>query len=63
MLLPKRFSTLPLTEIDRLLNSSIHEHRQAGLFILINQFQAASKPSTRDDNRRGELLRFLYQCT
>jgi hypothetical protein len=31
----KRFPTLPLVEIDRVLNSPIHEHRQAALFILV----------------------------
>ncbi|CAF0742979.1 unnamed protein product [Adineta steineri] len=58
----KRFSTLPLVEIDRLLNSPIHEHRQAALFILINQFVAASRPSTRDDKLRGELSSFYVQA-
>jgi 3-methyladenine DNA glycosylase AlkD len=54
----KRFSTLPLGEIDRLLDSPIHEHRQAALIMLVYRFLAASKPSTRDDNLRGELSSF-----
>jgi len=58
----KRFSTLPLVEIDRLLNSSIHEHRQAALFILVYRFLAASKPSSRDDNLRGELSAFYVNA-
>jgi 3-methyladenine DNA glycosylase AlkD len=58
----KRFSTLPLVEIDRLLNSPIHEHRQAALFILVYRFLAASKPSSRDDNLRGELSAFYVNA-
>ena len=54
----KRFSTLSLAEIDRLLNSSVHEHRQAALFILVRRFLVASRPSTRDDHIRGELSNF-----
>ena len=35
----KEFSSLPLPEIQKLLNSKIHEHRLTGLFILISQFE------------------------
>ena len=58
----KRFSTLPLLEVDHLLNSPIHEHRQAALFILVYRFLAASRPSTRDDNLRGELSAFYLKA-
>jgi 3-methyladenine DNA glycosylase AlkD len=58
----KRFSTLPLAEVDHLLNSPIHEHRQAALFILVYRFLAASRPSTRDDNLRGELSAFYLKA-
>lgn len=58
----KRFSTLPLLELDRLLNSPIHEHRQAALLILVYRFQAASKPSSRDDNLRVELSAFYVNA-
>jgi 3-methyladenine DNA glycosylase AlkD len=58
----KRFPTLPLVEIDRLLNSSIHEHRQAAIFMLVYRFQAASKPSSRDDKLRGELSTFYVNA-
>ena len=61
-LVVKRFSTLPLDEIDLLLNSSIHEHRQAALFILVNRFLAASKASTRNDKLRDELSNFYVRA-
>ena len=61
-LVAKRFSTLPLAEVDRLLNSSIHEHRQAALFILVRRFLVASRPSTRDDHIRGELSHFYVRA-
>ncbi|CAF1088625.1 unnamed protein product [Rotaria sordida] len=58
----KRYITLPLVEIDRLLNSSIHEHRQAAIFILVYRFLAASKTSPRDDNLRSELSTFYINA-
>ncbi|CAF2054122.1 unnamed protein product [Rotaria magnacalcarata] len=58
----KQFPALPLLEIDRLLNSSIHEHRQAALFILVYRFLAASKSSSRDDNLRTELSNFYISA-
>ncbi|CAF1644450.1 unnamed protein product [Rotaria magnacalcarata] len=58
----KQFPALPLLEIDRLLNSSIHEHRQAALFILVYRFLAASKSSSRDDNLRAELSNFYISA-
>ena len=51
----KRFAALPLTEVDLLLDSEIHEHRLAGLLILVAQFARASKPATRDDPARTRL--------
>lgn len=58
----QRFPTLSLVEVDRLLDSPIHEHRQSGLFILLYRFLAASKPSTRDDKLRGELSAFYLKA-
>lgn len=58
----KRFVNLPFVEVDRLLDSPIHEHRQAGLFILLYRFLAASKPSSRDDKLRGELSSFYIKA-
>ena len=58
----KRFPTLLLTEVDRLLESPIHEHRLTALFILVYRFLAASKPSSRDDKLRGELSAFYVNA-
>jgi 3-methyladenine DNA glycosylase AlkD len=37
----KKFASLPLSQIDRLLRSKIHEHRLTALFILVHQFTKA----------------------
>ncbi|MEV6428685.1 DNA alkylation repair protein [Nocardia sp. NPDC051463] len=52
----KRFATLPLTEIDDLLDSPVHEHRLAALVILNGRFAAASKPRTFDDKARAAIV-------
>lgn len=54
----KQFADLPLAEIDRLLDSEIHEHRSAGLGILVLQFQRASGGRSRDDERRERIADF-----
>ena len=54
----KRFRDLPLTEVDTLLDSPVHEHRLAGLLILVTQFELASAPRTRHDAARRELAAF-----
>jgi 3-methyladenine DNA glycosylase AlkD len=54
----KRFSALPLAEIDVLLDSPVHEHRLAALLILVAQFDRASAPRSRDDSVRRELAAF-----
>lgn len=51
----RRFATLPLAEIERLLASEVHEHRLAGLVILVARFDRASAPSTRDEAARAEI--------
>lgn len=43
----KQFSSLPLQEIEKLLNSRIHEERLVGLLILVSQFQAADEKTKR----------------
>jgi len=58
----KRFLTLPLVEVDRLLDSPIHEHRQSALFILVYRFLDVSKPSLRNDKLRGELSAFYVNA-
>ncbi|MFC6014277.1 DNA alkylation repair protein [Nocardia lasii] len=52
----KQFAALPLAQIDELLDSPLHEERLAALFILNARFAAASKPRTRDDEAREEMV-------
>lgn len=52
----KRFAGLALDEIDRLLDSAVHEDRFAGLVILNMRFAAASKPRTFDDAARAAMV-------
>lgn len=54
----KRYAELPLTEVDELLDSPVHEHRLAGLLILVARFERASALRTRDDALRHELAAF-----
>ena len=54
----KRFAWLPLAEVDVLLDSPVHEHRLAGLLILVARFEMASAARTRDDALRHELAAF-----
>lgn len=56
------FAELPLTGIDELLESDVHEHRLAGLIILGHQFARASAVRTRDDVRRGALNDFYLSA-
>lgn len=39
----KRFSTLPIAEIEKLLKLKIHEHRLTALLILVGQYKLGSK--------------------
>lgn len=41
--LSKKYRQLPLTDIQKLLKSKIHEHRLTALFILIEHFKKAKK--------------------
>ena len=41
------FADLPLSEIDKLLQSKTHEHRLTGLFILVAQYKAAEPKSQK----------------
>jgi 3-methyladenine DNA glycosylase AlkD len=54
----RRFAGLPLPEVDVLLDSGVHEHRLAGLLILVAQFERASAVRTRDSTARRELAAF-----
>jgi 3-methyladenine DNA glycosylase AlkD len=48
----KRFTDLPPAEVELLLESAIHEHRLAGLLIMVKQFERASGARTRNDAER-----------
>jgi len=45
--LARQFADLPLSEVDKLLHSKVHEHRLTGLFILVAQYQAADQKSRK----------------
>ncbi|KAA0017986.1 DNA alkylation repair protein [Antrihabitans cavernicola] len=52
----KQFSALPLSEIDVLLDSEVHEHRLVALIILNGQFAAASKPRALDEGTQRTIF-------
>ncbi len=54
----KKFKTLRLTEIERLLNSPLHECRLTALFILVGQFEKA-----KSDEIRKEIYDFYIRHT
>lgn len=41
--LAKKYRDIPLNELQELLNSKIHEHRQTALFIMVEKFKALNK--------------------
>lgn len=45
--LAKQFADLPLREIDKLLQSKVHEHRLTGVFVLVDQYRAADAKSKK----------------
>ncbi|MEY4262969.1 MAG: hypothetical protein RLY88_677 [Actinomycetota bacterium] len=52
----KEFKDLQLVEIQKLLDSKVHEHRFVGLVILTNRFK-----KTKDAQLRSELFTFYLQ--
>ncbi|MFF1879464.1 DNA alkylation repair protein [Leifsonia sp. NPDC058230] len=58
----KRFPTLDLGEIRRLLDSEVHEHRLAGLIILNRMFELAGRPRTDDPARREQIAEFYLDA-
>jgi 3-methyladenine DNA glycosylase AlkD len=54
----KRFTSLPLEEIEVLLDGEVHEHRLAALFILNAQFAAANRVKARDEDARDRIAAF-----
>lgn len=43
----KKFSTMPLTEVSKLLHSSVHEHRLTAVIILVGQFKKADESTQK----------------
>jgi 3-methyladenine DNA glycosylase AlkD len=58
----KRFPGLPLTEVSRLLDSEVHEHRLAGLIILNRLFETASRPSANDPDEQRRIADFYLSA-
>ncbi|MFC4125885.1 DNA alkylation repair protein [Nocardia rhizosphaerae] len=58
----KQFAGLPLAQVRELLDGPVHEERLAALFILNARFAAASKPRTRDDRARAEMVEFYLDA-
>ncbi|WP_040813362.1 DNA alkylation repair protein [Nocardia concava] len=52
----KRFAGMPLSEIDKLLDSPVHEHRLAGLVILNGEMAKASRKRGGDEARQREIV-------
>ncbi|AHH21636.1 putative DNA alkylation repair enzyme [Nocardia nova SH22a] len=52
----KQFAALPLSEIETLLASDVHEHRFVALVIANNAMAKAGKPRTRDEAAQHELV-------
>lgn len=57
----KDHKDLPLAEIQKLLNSKIHEERFVGLAILVNQFKKAQQPKTLDEAEQKRLFDFYMK--
>lgn len=46
----REYKDLPLSEIQKLLNSPVHDHRLGAVILLVNQYKKAKdRPSLRDD--------------
>lgn len=54
-IIAKKYSRLPLQDIQKLLESKIHEHRLIGLIILVNQFQKS------DEAVRNKIFNFYLK--
>ncbi|MEO7016397.1 MAG: DNA alkylation repair protein [Leifsonia sp.] len=58
----KRFAELPLGDVGELFDSSIHEHRLAGLIILNRMFLVAGAPRTSDPGLRERIAAFYLDA-
>ncbi len=54
----KKYKTLSLDDLQKLLDSKIHQYRQAALYILIDQFSRE-----KEETRRGEIATFYLRNT
>lgn len=57
----KDHKDLALVEIQKLLDSKIHEERFVGLVILVNQFKKAQHPKTKDVKAQKEIFDFYLK--
>jgi 3-methyladenine DNA glycosylase AlkD len=57
----KAHKDLSLTEIQKLLDSKIHEERFVGLVIMTNRFKVANNPKTRDLPAQKEIFDFYLK--
>ncbi len=53
----KKYTGLNLTQIQKLLNSKVHEYRLVGLLILVDKFKKS------DDRERGNIFNFYLKNT
>src|SRR5690606_27361504 len=44
----KKFKDLPLAEVQKLLDSPIHEHRLGGVILLANKYPKAAPPEQQE---------------
>jgi 3-methyladenine DNA glycosylase AlkD len=57
----KTHKDLPLSEIQKLLDSKIHEERFVGLVIMTNRFKVANNPKTKNVATQKELFDFYLK--
>lgn len=57
-IIAKRFKSIPLEELQKVIESKYHEHRLTALIILIDKFK-----STKDDKYRKEIIDFYLKNT
>jgi len=55
----RQFKDLPLSEIEKLLHSNIHEHRLLALIILVSQFQQTVRIA--DQQKQATIFNFYLQ--
>ncbi len=53
--LAKKYKDLTLSQIQKLLNSKIHEHRLTGLFILVNKYEKSNQ------NQKNKIFNFYLK--